>query len=437
MAQVTRIDRGTFKKARIDKRGYLIADAYFTRAGVFLYRRADGSIIRELRHPDEVFKKTSMDSLANLVITNDHPAEGLLTSSNTKKYFAGYTGDAVTRENLSVNGKTIASLKGKMIVSDEAAVKDVVDKGKVENSCGYTCDLDFTPGVWEGEPYDAQQKNIEYNHVAIVDRGRAGPEIRIKLDSQDAIMIDAEDAPSAAKSGDQQTPSEKKSGSESENPVVSGHQDGNKKNEGDLPMVKIRIDGKDFEVSEAAASLLPEMFDAQKKLAADTKQELDAIKKDLDALKKDGEALKGKADALDGEVKKRDEQIAALKKDALSEKDMEARVRERIAVRSFGKTILGKEAKVDEMDIADIKKQSVIKAYPNMNVTGKTDAYFDAAFDVLRQERKHDASEAVKKELGETIVNNDGADDLDKVRADAMQKASEAWKKPIGNKLAV
>jgi hypothetical protein len=52
-----------------------------------------------------------------------------------------------------------------------------------EVSCGYTCDCDPTPGKYEGERYDCVQRNIRYNHVAIVARGRAGPEIRLHLDA--------------------------------------------------------------------------------------------------------------------------------------------------------------------------------------------------------------------------------------------------------------
>jgi hypothetical protein len=46
--------------------------------------------------------------------------------------------------------------------------------------------LDFSaPGVWQGQHYDAVQRKIRGNHVALGPKGwgRAGPEVRLRLDS--------------------------------------------------------------------------------------------------------------------------------------------------------------------------------------------------------------------------------------------------------------
>ena len=40
--------------------------------------------------------------------------------------------------------------------------------GLKELSLGYNLDLDETPGEWEGQPYDAVQRNIVINHLALV-----------------------------------------------------------------------------------------------------------------------------------------------------------------------------------------------------------------------------------------------------------------------------
>lgn len=56
-----------------------------------------------------------------------------------------------------------------------------------ELSCGYTLDLDETSGVTpDGEHYDAVQRNIRYNHLAIVHRGRAGVS-RLNMDGDQVI----------------------------------------------------------------------------------------------------------------------------------------------------------------------------------------------------------------------------------------------------------
>src|SRR5690606_28507268 len=43
-----------------------------------------------------------------------------------------------------------------------------------EISLGYKCQLDPTPGTWNGESYDAVQKNIVVNHVALGPKGWGG-----------------------------------------------------------------------------------------------------------------------------------------------------------------------------------------------------------------------------------------------------------------------
>jgi hypothetical protein len=55
-----------------------------------------------------------------------------------------------------------------------------------EISLGYTCQLDPTPGIFKGQAYDAVQKNIEINHVALGPKGwgRAGADCAIRNDSK-------------------------------------------------------------------------------------------------------------------------------------------------------------------------------------------------------------------------------------------------------------
>jgi hypothetical protein len=58
-----------------------------------------------------------------------------------------------------------------------------VKGGKTELSPGYVTLLDPTPGVDpEFGPYDAVQRDRRYNHLAIVDVARGGPEIRLRAD---------------------------------------------------------------------------------------------------------------------------------------------------------------------------------------------------------------------------------------------------------------
>jgi len=74
-----RFDAGTLKR---DAVGALRFDARLTRTGVFAYRMPDGSVRRELRHPDHVFKPDSLKSLALATLTLRHPQEGMVRGDN-------------------------------------------------------------------------------------------------------------------------------------------------------------------------------------------------------------------------------------------------------------------------------------------------------------------------------------------------------------------
>lgn len=78
---------------------------------------------------------------------------------------------------------------------------DLIDKGKVELSAGYRCKYDMTPGVFNGQAYDAVQRNIRGNHLALVDQGRMGPSVAVMdaftftFDAKDATMAEETNPP--------------------------------------------------------------------------------------------------------------------------------------------------------------------------------------------------------------------------------------------------
>lgn len=44
---------------------------------------------------------------------------------------------------------------------------------------GYFCDYELTPGTFNGIHYDAVQRNIRGNHIALVEEGRMGSDVRV------------------------------------------------------------------------------------------------------------------------------------------------------------------------------------------------------------------------------------------------------------------
>jgi len=179
---VRRCDKHLFSKVNRRDNGFLDISASFTRVGVFPYRDGKGGMRRELRLPEEVFNQDSMDTLKRVTVTNEHPFEGFVDTDNSKRVSIGFTGD-----NIEKNG---INLDGMVTITEQSSINDVNAKIREELSCGYDCDLENTSGIFNGERYDAIQRNIKYNHVAIVTNGRAGSKIKLHLDSEDAIMID-------------------------------------------------------------------------------------------------------------------------------------------------------------------------------------------------------------------------------------------------------
>ncbi len=153
--------------------GRLRVDASLTRTGVFTYRNPDGSIRREYRADAEVFSDESLASFEGAPVTDDHPKQ-MLTAETATRHARGALLGVPTRDGNDV----IAP----MVVFDAALIKKM-ERGKVQVSCGYECDLVEESGVTpEGERYDARQTNIRGNHVAIVDAGRAGT-ARVRMDA--------------------------------------------------------------------------------------------------------------------------------------------------------------------------------------------------------------------------------------------------------------
>lgn len=67
-----------------------------------------------------------------------------------------------------------------------------VDSGKRDLSLGYRSEYDWTPGTYNGDHYDAIQRNIRGNHVASVDEGRMGKEVAV-MDAALTITFDTKD----------------------------------------------------------------------------------------------------------------------------------------------------------------------------------------------------------------------------------------------------
>ena len=149
--------------------GYLICyDVNIARIGTQEYLGSELGVEDEVvvvnRPPEEVFKPATVASFEGKPFTNDHPFE-LLDVSNTSIYEKGHV------QNVRISDDKTYIIAD-IMVKDAQTISDI-ENGKRELSAGYNCDcIQDEDGNW-------YQCNIIGNHVALVDKGRAGNKVRI------------------------------------------------------------------------------------------------------------------------------------------------------------------------------------------------------------------------------------------------------------------
>lgn len=126
-------------------------------------------VIRVTRAPEEVFDPEAIASFEGVCVCDDHPPESV-TAVNFSQYSKGHA------QNVRREGEYLVA---DLHIEDALLADQVLHRAKREVSCGYT-----TTYVPEGGGY--RQTNIRGNHVAVVQRGRAGSEVSIKDAAQGA-----------------------------------------------------------------------------------------------------------------------------------------------------------------------------------------------------------------------------------------------------------
>ncbi len=160
--------------------GYMVGKAPVAKVGVMKYVRADGTTMSQFVPSTTLFDAASMTSLKMKPITNLHPADVLVDSKSVKRYKVGSTGETVERDGdyLTVS----------VSVMDSDAI-ECVEAGRRELSPGYRAWVVDSKGVYEGVEYDSIQVRRSYNHLALCDRARGGPDLRLNIDSVDGFEL--------------------------------------------------------------------------------------------------------------------------------------------------------------------------------------------------------------------------------------------------------
>lgn len=165
-------------KRKITREGFLITPAFISRTGVQDYTARELGIegtnrtIRLYRPPEEVFKPESLATFERQTLTNSHP-DGDVKAENYRQVTSGDVHDVAQADD-GIN------VGANLYVKDASTIEMVVTYDKNQLSCGYSFILDETEGTTpDGEKYDAIQRDIVGNHVAIVWQARGGPGLRV------------------------------------------------------------------------------------------------------------------------------------------------------------------------------------------------------------------------------------------------------------------
>jgi uncharacterized protein len=423
LTNLARYDKGIVgNETQLTDEGYIKARSIVTRCGVFLYKNADGTIRKELRHPDDVLIPESIESIKMIPVVNGHPAERLVTAENAKRLAIGYTGESIEQ--------SMPYLIANLLVTDKNAVEEIKSKNKNELSLGYTVDLIPESGTYYGEPYEFRQTNIRYNHLALVDQARAGPEARIALDGEDAEEILKEEAEMA-----------------------------NKK------VRKVKIDAQEYMLEDDAAGSVEKMIseknsllkskDEMEKKIEELENMLDKAHAERDSmrdkdyhdpekvhhpLENDEIGAKGKEekDPVDGmgmssHVRDYEKPTNMENHAVMSPKnehypkdlphvskvdsaEVNRIVKNRVKLEKLAEKFLDRKtlSRMDGMSDMEIKKRLIVNIQPNAQIEGKSENYINARFDAVCE----DLPEAKVIASASKYIKED---DADKMEANASE----------------
>jgi len=321
--KLQRYDRSLINDYAETPEGYLTVRVPITRPGVFPYARQDGTVQMEAKLPDEIFSDRTMFSARSKPITDEHPNVPV-TLDNYQTYAKGMSHTDAHVEDLK--------LYVSMTITDKDLIQKVYD-GKRDISIGFMSDVVAEAGTYNGQAYEYVQRNIEINHIAIVDQGRAGPEVAIRSDS-DAWQIDSTDK-----------------GGKSE-------------------MAKIKIKGTEYEVDPAVKAHI-------ESLTASTDDEEEDKKKKTDAL----DVLQGRFDALEVKLQNTERELANEKAKQVSADELDKKVEQRVTLISTTKPLLGDSFDFTGKTEREIKEAVIATTKQDFKGDGKSDDYINAFFD--------------------------------------------------------
>ena len=347
---LTRYDTAPIDKVTQDAQtGFIhITDVPIARVGVFPYLKADSSIEMEAKLPDELLSDSTVSSADSKPVTNDHPTE-LVNQQNASKYMKGFTAD-----NAHVDNDT---LKVDMTITDADLISEI-NKGKQELSIGFETEIIPEKGEYKGVAYDSVQRNIQINHVAVVEHGRAGHSVRLIGDSAEMVQQDNVD-----KKGKQ------------------------------METTKVRLDGADVTVATGDADKiikLDEENSEKKRQIDDLKTKIKEMQDQLAKLQGDDDKNKKNADKAQAKADAAEKELADLK-EKYSGDAMDKAISARMELINKVKPYVGDSYEFKGKSEKQLKLDAIKALDDSVDLDDKSEDYIDAYFDSMckKQDAPH------------------------------------------------
>lgn len=397
LSRVQRLDSISLDKTYFTEEGYFVDHPIVTSVGIFEYTNPDGSTRRELRLPEDVFAAKSLASYKGKPIIVTHDA-GYVDKDNVEEETIGTI--------LSEGYQDGDDVRAEIIIHDSDAMKSC---GLRELSLGYNLRLEETSGEWNGQPYDAIQRDIVINHLALVGSARAGEQARLNIDARDkqitlkggklmtkkvnrkdSDMMSPEELTAAVEAFKQrreermtpdeeaapETPAAIDEGIEeaAEEAAAPAADEGEQDN---VQMVKDRRDRRDAEGD-------PEDLDRAMGVIAQQDEDIDTLLGVIDVL----QAANTDSDEPENEDSDEEENAdegedePAANADRADSNDF----RELLRVVRIGDKL--NMDGLETMSVKNAKKEVLKKLKPAMRMDGKSAAYVNAAFDMAVSEMK-------------------------------------------------
>lgn len=359
--------------------GYLIDNPILTRVGIFEYHNPDGTIRRELRLPEEVFAAESLASYKGKPVILTHEA-GLVDVDNVQQEHIG----TILSEGIQ-DGDNV---RAQIVIHDAESL----DYGLRELSLGYTQTPDETPGVWNGQPYDAIQRNIQINHLALVEKARAGEQARLNIDGEEQggnqmskarkDGLTPEEIARLVEEYKQRQAQRMQNSNPTTDEGTNPEEQTTDEDEADpVKEVKDRRDRRDASgdcetMDEASGVIAQQDEDIQKLLdfIAQLQAKIDFDQASAEEeVKTDGEGENAEANADEEEHQE----------NPLNMDNIDAYVNQKIELIRLGDKL--NLDGIETMKPMDAKKAIITKVHPNIRLDGKDTAYINAMFDIAKE----------------------------------------------------